>query len=202
MIRHGPLAGLARRRTKSRLRSVSVCARITRAPHAQPSALSTIAVGSCPVCGRKPSSTISSGSAGRTRKTLVTQREALVGDAAEEAGGHADEHRQHRGDHAVSKPEHDGRARSRRATARGRPPGRAWCRAGGGGSAPAAAPASWSPIGSYGAIAGPMIAISTKNAEDPPPIFAFSGSDAEQSADAARARRDGRRSERSCDRHQ
>ena len=37
---------------KSRLRMASVCARITRAPHGQPSTLSTRIVASWPFCGR------------------------------------------------------------------------------------------------------------------------------------------------------
>jgi hypothetical protein len=57
---------------KSRLRSVSVWARITRAPHDQPSALSTIAVGRSPLPGRYPSRTIKSGRAGRTTNTFIS----------------------------------------------------------------------------------------------------------------------------------
>jgi hypothetical protein len=37
---------------KSRLRMASVCARITRAPHGQPSTLSTTMVATWPFCGR------------------------------------------------------------------------------------------------------------------------------------------------------
>ena len=38
--------------TKSRLRIARVCARISRAPHGQPSPLSTTMVASWPFCGR------------------------------------------------------------------------------------------------------------------------------------------------------
>ncbi len=38
--------------TKSRLRIIIVCALITRAPHGQPSTLSTMMLGSWPFCGR------------------------------------------------------------------------------------------------------------------------------------------------------
>ena len=37
---------------KSRLRIISVCALMTRAPHGQPSPLSTMMVGSCPLPDR------------------------------------------------------------------------------------------------------------------------------------------------------
>ena len=46
-----------------------------------------------PACGRKPRSTISSGSAGNTRKTLVSSDSPSSAAAAEVAGGDADGHR-------------------------------------------------------------------------------------------------------------
>ena len=70
MIRHvlSPLARAAS--TKSRFRSESVCARRTRAPHAQPVAAMTRATVSPPADGSWPAMMMMSGSCGITRNTL------------------------------------------------------------------------------------------------------------------------------------
>ena len=60
--------------TKSRLRSESVCARSTRAPQAQPVSAMIVPISRSSLeAGRKPKITISSGSAGMTRKMLASK---------------------------------------------------------------------------------------------------------------------------------
>ena len=85
---------------KSRFLIVSVCARITRAPHGQPRPASTMMVGVCPCVRQVAEQHDQQRQRGDHQEHVGEQGQQVVPDPAEERGGDPDEHREDRGDDA------------------------------------------------------------------------------------------------------